>query len=309
MTQSDRMQYRRQKRLQRSAALWSALEPFAYLLPFMVSIAIFTLYPVFNVVLMSFKEGFRMLTGQYTAIGLGNYAYVINDKYFANALTNTALYVAFVVPISTVLAVVLANLLNRKVRGMALFQTSYFLPMVTSITASGLAWKFMFSRDFGVINQVLSWFGVDKINWLQSPSWNIYALIIYGIWSILPFTIILLLSGLQNIDETYYTAARVDGAKSGRIFFRITVPMLAPTIGLVLTINTISSSKVFNELYPLFNGRPGHSYNLYTVVYYIFDQFYSKSKAGRAAAAALILFLIIFVITMLQQLIQRKWTH
>lgn len=305
----EKLYYRREKRLQRRAAVWQALEPFAYLLPFMTAIAIFTLYPVINVVTMSLKEGFRMLTGRYDQLGLGNYRYVLGDPYFINALRNTGIFVAFVVPISTALALVIANLLNRKVKGMAFFQTAYFMPMVTSVTAAGLAWKFIFSRDYGVINQVLSWFGVAKINWLQAPQWSIYALIIYGIWSILPFTIILLLSGLQNIDETYYTAARVDGAHAPRIFFRITVPILAPTIALVLTINTISTSKVFNELFPLFGGRPGPSYNLYTVVYYIYEQFYSKQKMGRAAAAALILFLIVFVITLLQQFIQKKWSR
>ena len=293
----------------RDRPLARALEPLAYLTPFLAAIAVFTLYPVINVVLMSFKEGYQMLTGRFTQVGMENYAYVLRDRYFINALQNTAIYVAVVVPLSTILSILIANLLNRKVKGMALFQTAYFMPMVTAVTAAGLAWKFMFSRDFGVINQILSWFGAGKINWLQAPERSLWALIIYGVWSILPFTIILMLSGLQNIDETHYIAARVDGAKSARIFFRITVPMLAPTIGLVLTINTISTSKVFNEIFPLFNGRPGPSYNLYTVVYYIYDQFYIKWKLGRAAAAAMILFLIIFVITMLQQVIQRKWSH
>ena len=293
----------------RDRPLARALEPLAYLTPFLAAIAVFTLYPVINVVLMSFKEGYQMLTGRFTQVGMENYAYVLRDRYFINALQNTAIYVAVVVPLSTILSILIANLLNRKVKGMALFQTAYFMPMVTAVTAAGLAWKFMFSRDFGVINQILSWFGAGKINWLQAPEWSLWALIIYGVWSILPFTIILMLSGLQNIDETHYIAARVDGAKSARIFFRITVPILAPTIGLVLTINTISTSKVFNEIFPLFNGRPGPSYNLYTVVYYIYDQFYIKWKLGRAAAAAMILFLIIFVITMLQQVIQRKWSH
>ena len=292
----------------RDRPLLRALEPLAYLLPFLAAIGVFTLYPVVNVVMMSFKEGYRMLTGSFQRLGLGNYAYVLNDRYFINALRNTSLYVAVVVPLSTVLAILIANLLNRKVKGMPFFQTAYFMPMVTSVTAAGLAWKLMFSKDFGVINQILSWFGVGKIDWLQAPEWSLWALIIYGVWSILPFTIILMLAGLQNIDETYYTAARVDGAKSGRIFMRITVPMLSPTIGLVLTINTISTSKVFNEIFPLFNGRPGPSYNLYTVVYYIYDQFYVKWKLGRAAAAAMLLFLIIFVVTMIQQLIQRKWS-
>lgn len=285
------------------------IEPYLYLSPFFIGILIFTLYPVGYVFLTSFKEGFKYMSGAFDQFGLANYQYVINDSNFISSLKNTTLYVLTVVPISTTLAILIANLLNKKVRFIGLFQTAYFLPLVTSITAVGLAWKFMFNQNYGVINYFLSIFGVDPINWLLIPKNNIYALIIFGIWNILPFTIILLLSGLQNINEMYYTAAKVDGASNFQIFYRITIPLLAPTIGLVLIINMISTFKVFTELFPLFNGSPGIAYNLYTVVYYIFDQFYIRWKFGRACAAALILFLVIFVLTRLQLFIQRKWQH
>ena len=142
--------------------------------------------------------------------------------------------------------------------------------------------------------------------WLEKASYSIPALVIFGIWNILPFTIILLLSGLQNIDPQYYTAARVDGSKGLRIFLRITVPLLAPTIFLVCIVNTISCFKVFSELYPLFNGKPGPFNNLYTVVYYIRYAMMENRKYGIAAAAALVLFLFIFVFTMVQLLLQKK---
>jgi multiple sugar transport system permease protein len=181
--------------------------------------------------------------------------------------------------------------------------------MVTSITAIGLVWKWMFNYDYGIINFCLSLFGVKGINWLNNPAYNLTALIIYGIWSMLPFTIILLLAGFQNVNPQYYTAARVDGAKSGRIFRRITLPLLAPTIGLTIIINMISGSKVFSELFPLFNGKPGSAYSLYTVVYYLYEAFYVKWKLGRAAASAVILFLIVLIFTLMQLLIQRKWKN
>jgi multiple sugar transport system permease protein len=136
--------------------------------------------------------------------------------------------------------------------------------MVTSITAVGLVWKWLFNYDYGLINYLLSIFGISAVNWLNNPAYNLAALIIYSIWSMLPFTIILLLAGFQNVDPQYYTAARVDGAKSSKIFFRITLPLLAPTIGLTMIINMISASKVFTELFPLFNGKPGSAYSLYT---------------------------------------------
>ncbi len=287
------------------------LEPFWFLLPFIIGVGLFTLYPLVNVFLMSFKEGYKFLTGAFSSWGLKNYEYVINDKYFIQAMGNTFKYVLVVVPISTVISIIIANLLNQKIKGMAIFHTAYFLPLVTSVTAVGLTWKFMFNYDYGIINWLLSTVGIEKIKWLTETSKNFSALAIYGVWSMLPFTIILLLSGLQNIDEKYYTAAKVDGAKDTTLFFRITVPLLAPTIGLTMIVNTISGFKVFNELFPLFNGSPGVAYNLFTVVYYIFYQFrgLTPPKYGRAAAAAVILFAVIFIFTMIELWIQRKWKH
>ena len=287
-------------------SFFTRIEPFLYLLPFFLGIAVFTLYPVVNVVLMSFKEGYSHLTRNFTQWGMDNYQAVLRDPKFAQAIGNTVKYVVCVVPISTCIAVVVAYLLNQKLRFSALFQTAYFLPMVTSITAVGLAWKLMYNKNFGIINYILSFFGIDKIPWLENAAWSIPALVIFGVWNILPFTIILLLSGLQNIDPQYYTAARVDGSSGVRIFLRITVPLLAPTIFLVCIVNTISCFKVFSELYPLFNGKPGPFNNLYTVVYYIRYAMMENRKYGVAAAAALVLFLFIFVFTMVQLALQKR---
>lgn len=289
------------------------LEPMDYLLPFFVGVLIFTLYPIVRVVIMSFQERYK-LDGSFAGWGMGNYQYVLQgipgtSNYFLQGLGNTILYVLYTVPASTVLAVIIAYLLNQKLRFSALFQTAYFLPMVTSVTAVGLVWRWIFNHNFGVLNALIVLFGGQPVNWLQVAGNSMSVLVIFGIWNILPFTIILLLSGLQNIDETYYTVARVDGAKSLRIFRRITVPLLAPTIGLVLIINSISAFKVFTEVTVLFNGNPGPAYNMYTVVYYIYEMMHQRLELGRAAAAAIVLFLFIFAFTMLQRFIQRKWNY
>ena len=285
---------------------WAVGEAWLYLAPFFLGLAIFTLYPVINVFLLSFQSDYNYLNGTYAGWSLENYKEVLSDPKFSQAIRNTLLYVLAVVPISTVLAVIIAWLLNRRLRGSALFQTAYFMPMVTSITAVGLAWRLMYNQQYGILNYVLSFFGAPKIGWLTDPKWSLTALVIFGIWNILPFTIILLLSGLQNINELYYTAARVDGAKESRIFRRITVPLLAPTIFLVCIVNTISSFKVFSELYPLFKGDPGPVYNLYTVVYYIRYMMMENREYGYAAAAAVVLFLFIFLFTMIQLFIKKK---
>lgn len=283
-------------------------EPFAFLAPFMIGLLLFTVYPFINVFVLSFKENYK-LSGTFSSFGFQNYADVLRDPNFLNGLKNTGLYVLFVVPIATVLSLFIANALNHDIKLKGVFQTSYFLPMVTSITAVGLVWKWLFNYDYGLINYLLSIFGISAVNWLNNPAYNLTALIIYSIWSMLPFTIILLLAGFQNVDPQYYTAARVDGAKSGKIFFRITLPLLAPTIGLTMIINMISASKVFTELFPLFNGKPGSAYSLYTVVYYLYDMFYAQWKLGKAAASAIILFIIVLILTLIQLRIQRKWKN
>lgn len=285
------------------------LVPAAYLAPFMIGLIIFAIYPFINVFLISFKENYKVLTGAFTSVGFANYEAVMRDPNFLNGLKNTFLYTVIVVPIATALSLLIATLLNNDIRLKGFFQTCYFLPMVTSITAIGLVWKWLFNFDYGLINYFLSLFHIDPINWLNNPAYNLAALSIYGVWSMIPFTTILLLAGFQNVNPQYYTAARADGAKGGRIFRRITLPLLAPTIGLTLIVNMISASKVFSELFPLFNGRPGSAYSLYTVVYYLYDAFFVQWKLGRAAASAVILFVIVLALTMMQLFIQRKWKH
>ena len=286
------------------------VEPLDYLLPFSVGVIVFTLYPTVRVFIMAFQQRYK-LTGEFNGWGLGNFHDVlsgVNTK-LPQALGNTFLYVLLTVPISVAISILLAYLLNQKIKLRALFHTAYFLPMVTSAVAVGMVWKFMFNGDYGILNWLLGLFGGPKIPWLTRPEYSMAVMVIYGIWDSLPMTIILLISGLQNIDEHYYTVAKVDGAKAKRIFFRITVPLLSPTIGLVLIINSISAFKVFNSVVVLFSGTPGPMYNMYTMVYYIYEQINTSLEYGRAAAASLILFAVILVFTMLQRLIQRKWTY
>lgn len=283
------------------------LEPLLYLLPFILVVSVFMVFPIITVFLNSFLEDYNYLANTYTGVGMGNFAALFADKEFLMSLKNTFLYVAFVVPVSTVIALAVAIMLNQKLKGSSFFQFVYFLPMVTATIAVGIVWKWMYHYDYGIINYALGVFGVEPVRWMESPKMALAALIIYGIWTKLPFTIILFLSGLQTIGEQYYTAAKVDGAKPAKILFRITLPLLSPTIALVLIINIINTSKVFNEVFALFNGKPGPGYSLYTVVFYIYENFYHKMDVSIACAAAMVLFLIVFVMTMLQMTIQKKW--
>ena len=286
------------------------IEPMDYLLPFFLGVVVFTLYPMVRVFVMAFQQRYK-LTGEFSGWGFGNFTDVLQGigTKLPQAIGNTFVYVILTVPISTVIALLLAYLLNQKIKFRALFQTAYFLPMVTSATAVGLVWKYMFQENYGLINWLLSLFDVAKIPWLTKSAYSMAVMVIYGIWDSLPFTIILLISGLQNIDDHYYTVAKVDGARAKRIFFRITVPLLSPTIGLVLIINSISAFKVFNSVIVLFSGNPGPNNNMYTMTYYIYEQINTSLEYGRAAAASLILFVIILLFTMLQRFVQRRWTY
>lgn len=288
-------------------------EPLIYLVPFFLGLLVFTIYPIINVVIMSFKQGYR-LSGAYNGIGLDNYITVLTNKYFRSSIKNTFIYVFTVVPIATILSVLIANLLNQKIKGIGIFHTAYFLPMVTSAIAVGISWRFMFNKRTGIINWLLGLIGIAPIDWLGAAGgnapYNMLTVIIFGIWNMMPFTIILLLSGLQNIDPLYYTAAEIDGATSMTIFKRITVPLLMPTIFLTMIVNMISAFKVYNDVIPFWAGKAGAlSTNLYTIVYWIKETFYSKLRLGQAAAASIILFLIILVFTLIQRLIQRKFNY
>ncbi len=300
------------------AAVGLALEPLDYLFPFLLGIAVFTFYPGIRVLVMSFQENYRQGTGgtgEFVRWGLGNYSYVLHGipgttNVFARALRNTALYAFITVPLTAVLAIIFAVLLNQKIRMISVFQTAYMVPMVTTATAVGLVWRWMFNRDFGLINSILGFFGAGPVNWLQSGNHSVSmaVLIVYGIWSTLPFTIILMLSGLQKIDENLYDAARVDGCGSLHLFTRITLPLLAPAIGFVLMINAITAFKVYTEVIMLWNGFP-QLYGMETVTLYIYNNITTSDgthSLGYAAAAAMVLFAIVFVFTLVQKRIRRK---
>lgn len=248
-------------------------------------------------------------------MGLGNYSYVFQGvpgtaSVFLRALRNTVVYVIITVPVTAVLAVLFAVLLNQKIRFASVFQTACFLPMVTSATAIGLVWRWMFNRDFGLINAILGSFGVNPINWLQSgdPVISMTVLIAYGVWSTLPFTTILMLSGLQGIDENLYAAARVDGSGSLRLFTCITVPLLFPTASFVSIINAINAFKVYTEIVVLWNGQP-QNYGMETVALYIYNNITASDgthSLGYAAAAAMTLFVIVFMFTAAQTLLRSE---
>lgn len=279
---------------------------YLYLLPALLIITVFVLYPMLKSFLMAFYTDYDYFNDDVKAYGLDNFKYLLEDSEFHKALMNTFIFVLGVVPASIILSLGIAMLLNSKINFKGLFRTIYFIPFVTSVVAVSIVWRWIFHSDYGLLNYFLGFFHIDPIHWLTSAKWSMPALIILAIWKGLGYNIIILLAGLQNINESYYRAARIDGANRWNRFLHVTLPGLAPTLFFVSIISIINGFKVFDEIYALFNAKPGIANSSLTVVYYVFNKFYGEWEFGVASAAAYVLFIIIFIFTLIQLYIGKK---
>ena len=240
-------------------------------------------------------------------IGATNFTDIFNDSNFWIALKNTTTFVIGVVPATLVISLLLAVMLNRKIKLGNLFQSVYFLPFITSSVAIASVWKWIFDSKFGLLNYIIGLFGADPVKWLIDPKRSMISLIIYSIWKSLGYNIIIILAGLTNIDETYSRAAAADGANKWRTLTRVTIPLLIPTLTYVSIMSFISSFKVFDEVYVLFERGSGPANSCLTLVFYIYDKFSVKYAYGIASAASLVLFLIILTITFFQLRLSKKY--
>lgn len=287
----------------------STFKSLLYLLPALIFIGIFNIYPIFKSLAMSFYEEYNIFSGEVGAYGLGNFTAIFNDPDFFRAISNTFIFVLGVIPVSIIISLFVAIMLNRIKVLSSFFRSVYFLPFVTSTVAISIVWNWLYHTRYGLINYFLSFVGIDAIAWLTNPDFALPALIIMSIWKGLGYNIILFLVGLNNIDETYYKAARIDGADNRQQFINITIPLLSPYILLVSIIGVINSFKVFTEVYSLFSGRPGPAGSALTMVFYIYEKFYTEYQYGMATAAGIILFLIILIFTLLQRWISSRFIY
>lgn len=274
-----------------------------FLLPSLAIILLFNIYPLFRSLWMSFEKG-SLINLKYG--GLENYQRVLSDPVFFRALKNTALFAFTVVPIALLISLGIAWVIFEKVKHKSFFETIFFMPYVTSTIAIGIVFRYFFNGSYGMINYLLGLVGIPAVNWLDSVQMSMPTLIIFGIWSSLAFNIIILLSGLRNIDEEHYKIARMFGATNWEIFRRITLPQLLPTIAFLITVNLISSFKVYTEVYALFGGKAGIANSATTAVYYIYDKFHVAGRPGVAMAATVILFIVILIVTFLQNKLLKK---
>ncbi|HOO75594.1 MAG TPA: sugar ABC transporter permease, partial [Tepiditoga sp.] len=228
---------------------------------------------------------------------------------FIKSIWNTAYYVFLSTPITIFLALLVALLLNTKIRGKTFFRTVYFIPFVTSVVAISLVWQWIFN-DNGLLNYILGFFGLSKTLWLKDEVYTIPTIAMISVWKMLGYYSVIFLSGLQNIDKSYYEAANVDGANSWHKFKYITWPLLSPTTFFIMIVSMIGAFKVFSEVFVLYSGMPGPYNNSgLTVVYYIYDKFYSQQRMGEASAAAYVLFAIIIMFSIVQLKAGKKRVH
>lgn len=285
-----------------------------YLIPAFLFLGGFLIYPLVDVFVYSFEEGFNSASQTYFGVGTYNYSYVLHDPYFLQALKNTFLLVVITVPVSTGLALLISVALSsiRPLRD--LFQTVYFLPYVTNTLAVGLVFMILFKKTAysdGLVNLLINRFGGSSVDFIDGPYWaKMFVLCFYTIWVVMPFKILILTSALASVNQVYYNAARVDGTSKFRIFRKITVPMISPMIFYLVITGFIGAFKAYSDAVALF-GTDLNAAEMNTIVGYVYDMLYGDSGGypSYASAAAILLFTIVLTITCINLLVSRKHVH
>ena len=285
-----------------------------YLLPAMAFLGLFLVYPLIDVLVYSFEEGFNFASQTHFGLGTYNYSYVLHDPYFLQAVKNTFILVLITVPLSTILAIAISVGLSSIQKLRELYQTVYFLPYVTNTLAVGLVFMILFKKTpytDGLANLVLSWFGAGPVDFIDGPYWaKMLVLCVYTIWVVMPFKVLILTSALASVDEHLYNAARVDGTGKWRIFTKITLPMISPTVFYLVITGFIGAFKAYSDAVALF-GTDLNAAGMNTIVGYVYDMLYGDSGGypSYASAAAIILFAIVLTITCINLLVSKKHVH
>ena len=287
------------------------LKGWLYLLPAMIFLGAFLVYPLIDVLAYSFKEGYQFTTQDFFGIGLYNYEYVLHDPFFIQALKNTFILVAITVPMSTLIALIISVGLASIKPLRKLFQTIYFLPYVTNTLAVGMVFMILFDKtehSLGLINAIIEFLGVMPIDFIDGPYWaKMLVMCVYTIWVVMPFKILILTGALAGVKQDYYDAARVDGTSKMRTFMRITLPMISPTLFYLIITGFIGAFKAYSDAVALF-GTDLNAAEMNTIVGYVYDMLYSEGGGfpSYASAAAIILFVIVLTVTVINLLIRRK---
>ena len=285
-----------------------------YLLPAILFLSAFMVYPLIDVFIYSLEEGFNFASQSFSGVGLYNYSYVLHDPYFLQAVKNTFILVMITVPLSTGLALLISVGLSSIQKLREWFQTIYFLPYVTNTLAVGLVFMILFKKTpytDGLANLILGWFGAAPVDFIDGPYWaKMFVLCFYTVWVVMPFKVLILTSALASVNEQYYQAAKIDGTSKWRTFARITLPMISPTLFYLIITGFIGAFKAYSDAVALF-GTDLNSAGMNTIVGYVYDMLYGSSGGypSYASAAAIILFAIVLTITCINLMVSKKHVH
>ena len=284
-----------------------AMAGYLFILPTFIGFAIFILYPLVESFRISLYEFSILGDSQY--IELDNYARLFTDARLHRTYSNTIVFTSFAVFLNAGIGLLLAVFLNRRMPSLMsnFYRSVFFFPILIAHTYIAVIWRYLYQQDTGIINYYLGTLGIDPVPWLSNPQWAMAAIIIMDVWKNTGFAMLVFLAGLQSIPHTYYEAAQLDGANERQLFFRITIPLLSPTIFFILVIFMIGALQVFDSIIVLTDGGPGDATR--SVVMYIYQQAFQRLDFGYAAAVSWTLFLVILTVTLLQFLVSRRWVH
>ena len=276
--------------------------------PTMIGLIVLNIIPIFQTLYLSFFKSGAFGKGN-IFVGLENYQKLVSDEQVWCAVRNTLVYTLGVVPITVALALFIAVLLNGKLKGKGIFRTIYFIPMVAAPAAVTMVWKWLYNKDYGLINYFLQSIGVSKVNWIDDPHIAMISIIIIGVWSTVGYSMVLLLAGLQEIPKDYYEASNIDRAKPWTQFFYITLPLISPTLFFVLVTSIITAMQVFDVIYMMIDVT-SPSYNAtVSLVYLFYNNSFKYSNKGYGSAIIMLLLAIIMIITVIQNKLQDKWVN
>ncbi len=276
--------------------------------PTIIGLIVLNIIPIFQTLYLSFFKSGAFGKGN-VFVGLDNYKRLLADEQVWCAVRNTLLYTCLVVPITVIIALLLAVVLNGKIKGKGIYRTIYFIPMVAAPAAVTMVWKWLYNNQYGLINHVLKSIGFEGVNWIDNPKVAMISIVIIGIWSTVGYSMVLLLAGLQEIPRDYYEASNIDGANAVKQFFSITIPLISPTLFFVLVTSIITAMQVFDVIYMMIDVTSPSYNSTVSLVYLFYNNSFKYSDKGYGSAIVMLLLLIIMIITVIQTKLQKKWVN
>lgn len=305
MDKQQTMVIKKKKATARQKKDWFA--GYVFIAPVTLGLLVFYIWPFIQNFWFSFNNVNKFNVTHF--IGLDNYKQLIGDAEVWTTFGNTLKYVVFTVPIGLFLSICIAALLNAKIRGTSIYRTLYFLPSVTMAAAVAMVWKWVFNEKIGILNSVIAGLGGERVGWLTNPKTALFIVMLVGLWMSVGYNMIILLAGMQGIPKTYYEAASIDGAGGLAQFFKITIPLLTPSIFFVMITSIISGFQVFDVVYMMvLKSNPAYE-STQTVVMLFYRQAFDYGYKGYAAAISILIFIAIMIVTIFQLIVQKKWVN